>query len=134
MRLDCKGGGVFTMSNGEKQDELIAELTRLKAEKYALERDNARLRASVRGAPLEIRVSPKRAVSIYGLQRWPTTLYQEQMIRLLDHKEEILKFIADNQAELKQTPKYPAKTMAAAAGEPNDESDDSEPNEPDPDE
>ena len=45
---------------------------------------------------LSLKVSQKGAVSVYGLGRFPVTLYPRQMARLLSIKEEIETFIADN--------------------------------------
>ena len=54
-----------------------------------------------RGA-LYCRVSEKGAVSVYGLQRMPVTLYVEQWQRLLDFADEIRRFLAAHDAELKR--------------------------------
>jgi hypothetical protein len=51
---------------------------------------------------LYMKVSQKGAVSLYGLQRMPVTLYLEQWTRLLDFAEEIRKFIKEHDAELKR--------------------------------
>lgn len=51
---------------------------------------------------LYCRVSPKGAVSVYGLQRMPVTLYLEQWQRLLDFSDEVRKFIQEHQSELKR--------------------------------
>jgi hypothetical protein len=48
-----------------------------------------------------IRVSDKGGVSVYGLGRFPVTLYKEQWLKLLDMADEIRKFIAENDAKLK---------------------------------
>lgn len=76
-------------------DDLKAELERLKAE-------NAKLKKGS-GAKKDItfKVSQKGAVSVYGMGRFPVTLYREQWDRLLAKKEELLQFIEDNQADLK---------------------------------
>ncbi len=50
--------------------------------------------------PLLFKVSEKKAVSIYGLNRFPVTLYKDQMLRLLDSSNEIRKFIEENNNEL----------------------------------
>jgi hypothetical protein len=50
---------------------------------------------------LKLKVSDKGAVSVYGLQRFPVTLYGEQWLRLLEEKENIEAFIAKNQSKLK---------------------------------
>lgn len=74
-------------------DDLKAELDRLRAENESLKKRTAR--------GTSIRVSEKGAVSVYGLGRFPVTLYQEQWIKLLDMADEIRGFIGDNQGTLK---------------------------------
>jgi hypothetical protein len=74
-------------------DELRAELERLKAE-------NERLKGQqTRGVTLK--VSEKGGVSVYGMGRFPITLYKEQWIKLLDTADEIRAFIKANDAALK---------------------------------
>ena len=76
------------------EEELKAELEKLKAE-------NATLRA--RGAKgVSMKVSEKGAVSVYGLGRFPVTLYQEQWLKLLEVAEDIRAFIGDNAERLKK--------------------------------
>ncbi len=76
------------------EEDLKAELERLKAE-------NAALKA--RGAKgVSMKVSEKGAVSVYGLGRFPVTLYQEQWRKLLDMSEDIRAFIQENEARLKK--------------------------------
>lgn len=79
------------MSN---EQDVQAELERLRAE-------NAALKAKGGGRGMSLRVSQKGAVSLYGLGRFPVTLYKEQWLRLLDQADEIRQFIADNDASLK---------------------------------
>ena len=55
-----------------------------------------------RRGPLYCKVSEKGAVSIYGLQRMPVTLYVEQWERLLAFADEIRRFIKEHEAELKR--------------------------------
>jgi len=74
-------------------DEMDDELARLRAENERLKK------AAARGG--SIRVSEKGGVSVYGLGRFPVTLYKEQWLRLLDMADDIRAFIRDNQAELK---------------------------------
>jgi hypothetical protein len=50
--------------------------------------------------PLLFKVSEKKAVSIYGLNRFPVTLYKDQMIRLLDSADAIRYFIEEHNNEL----------------------------------
>lgn len=75
-------------------EEMKRELERLRAENEALKR-----RAS-KGASMK--VSDKGGVSIYGLGRFPVTLYQEQWLKLLDMADDIRAFIAENKDKLKK--------------------------------
>ena len=54
---------------------------------------------------LYCKVSEKGAISVYGLQRMPVTLYVEQWQRLLDFSDEIRKFMTENDAKLKRKEK-----------------------------
>ena len=74
-------------------DMTDSELARLRAENERLKR------AASRG--ITIKVSEKGGVSVYGLGRFPVTLYKEQWTRLLDMAEEIRAFIRDNETSLK---------------------------------
>ncbi len=74
-------------------DDLQAELERLRAE-------NERLKSAGRGR-LTMKVSEKGALSVYGMGRFPVTLYKEQWLRLLAMSEEIKAFIEANNASLK---------------------------------
>ena len=78
------------MANDE---DLKAELERLKAENEKLKN------RSTRGVSLK--VSEKGGVSVYGLGRFPVTLYKEQWSKLLDMAEDIRAFIRENDARLK---------------------------------
>ena len=74
-------------------DELRAEVERLKAE-------NASLKArTTRG--VSMKVSEKGGVSVYGLGRFPVTLYKEQWAKLLDVADDIRAFIREHDGELK---------------------------------
>jgi hypothetical protein len=53
-----------------------------------------------RGA-LQYKVSEKGGVSVYGLGRFPVTLYYEQWIRLLDQADQIREFLEENKSQLK---------------------------------
>jgi hypothetical protein len=76
------------------EDELKAELEKLKAENAALKSRGSR--------GVSIKVSEKGGVSIYGLGRFPVTLYQEQWLKLLDMAEDIRRFIQENEGQLKK--------------------------------
>jgi hypothetical protein len=74
-------------------DPLQAEVEKLRAE-------NAALKArTTRGVSIE--VSEKGGVSVYGLGRFPVTLYKEQWAKLLDLADEIRAFLKEHDAELK---------------------------------
>ncbi len=75
------------------EEELKAELERLKAENEALKNRGAR--------GISMKVSEKGAVSIYGLGRFPVTLYKEQWQKLLDMADDIRAFIKENEGKLK---------------------------------
>jgi hypothetical protein len=83
-----------TLQAMASEDELRAELERLKAENEALK--------SRRSGAVSMKVSEKGGLSVYGLGRFPVTLYQEQWIKLLDLSDDIRAFIKDHQAELKK--------------------------------
>ena len=51
---------------------------------------------------LEFRVGQKGGVSVYGLHRFPVTLYREQWIKLLAVKEDLLQYIEAHESELKK--------------------------------
>jgi hypothetical protein len=74
-------------------DDLREEVERLRAENEALKAKSSR--------STSIKVSEKGGVSVYGLGRFPVTLYKEQWIKLLSMAEEIKSFIAENEARLK---------------------------------
>ncbi|MBK7961512.1 MAG: hypothetical protein IPK04_10115 [Bdellovibrionales bacterium] len=76
-------------------DDMKAEIERLRAENEALKN-----KKSTSGT-LSMKVSEKGALSIYGMGRFPVTLYKEQWIKLLGIADEIKKFIADNGDRLK---------------------------------
>ena len=75
-------------------EELQAEIERLRSE-------NERLKRPARGQ-MSLRVSEKGALSVYGLGRFPVTLYREQWEKLLGMGEEIRQFIQENDHLLKK--------------------------------
>jgi hypothetical protein len=77
-------------------DDLRAELERLKAENEQLK--------SQRGRSVSLKVSEKGGVSVYGLGRFPVTLYKEQWTKLLAMADDIRAFIKDHDADLKAKP------------------------------
>lgn len=75
-------------------EALVAELAKLKAENEALKKSNAR--------GISLKVSQKGAVSLYGMGRFPVTLYKEQWLKILEMSDVIRTFITDNSAQLKE--------------------------------
>jgi ribosome-interacting GTPase 1 len=75
------------------EDDLKAEVAQLKAEMEALKARTSK--------GISLKVSEKGAVSVYGMGRFPVTLYKEQWLKLLDMNEDIRRFIADNDSKLK---------------------------------
>lgn len=67
----------------------------LQAQIEALRAENAKLKAAKNG-PLSMKVSEKGAISIYGMGRFPVTLYKGQMERLLANVDQIKAFIESN--------------------------------------
>ena len=76
------------------EEELRAELERLRAE-------NEALKGRPRGQ-LYMKVSEKGALSVYGLGRFPVTLYREQWDKLLGMSDQIRQFIQENDHLLKR--------------------------------
>lgn len=74
------------------QAEMMKEIERLQAANAAL---------AAKGTPrLAFKVSPKGALSVYGMGKWPVTLYRSQWEKLLGMDKDIRKFIADNATTL----------------------------------
>ena len=75
------------------EEDARAELERLKAENERLKRQQSK--------GLSLKVSEKGGLSVYGLGRFPVTLYKEQWTKLLDMADEIRVFMRENDAQLK---------------------------------
>jgi hypothetical protein len=75
-------------------EDLENELERLRKENEALKKSAS--------SNIRMKVSEKGAVSIYGMGRFPVTLYKEQWLKLLEMSTEIRAFIAANEAQLKK--------------------------------
>jgi hypothetical protein len=73
-------------------ESMEQELVRLRAE-------NERLKSKT-FKTISFKVSQKGALSVYGMGRFPVSLYKEQWVRLLDKKDEILQFIKENENQL----------------------------------
>jgi hypothetical protein len=76
-----------------EEDDMKAEMARLKEE-------NERLKAR-QSRGLSLKVSEKGGVSVYGLGRFPVTLYKEQWTKLLDMADDIRAFLKENETRLK---------------------------------
>ena len=74
-------------------EDLKAELERLRSENAALKKGAS--------TGITMKVSEKGALSIYGMGRFPVTLYKEQWLKLLGMAEDIRAFIAANDGRLK---------------------------------
>lgn len=74
-------------------EEMQAELERLRAENETLKRPRGQM---------SLKVSEKGALSVYGLGRFPVTLYREQWEKLLGMSGEIRSFIEQHDSELKK--------------------------------
>jgi hypothetical protein len=74
-------------------DDLKAELERLRQENATLKKGAA--------SGLRLKVSEKGALSVYGMGRFPVTLYKEQWLKLLNISDDIRAFIAANEGQLK---------------------------------
>ena len=72
------------------KEELLARIAELEAQAGSKKKGN-----------LEFRVGEKGGVSVYGLGRFPVTLYYEQWIRLLDVADNLRSFLEDNKSRLK---------------------------------
>ncbi len=79
-------------------DETVEQkLARLEAENQALREQTEKKNNS----QMRLKVSEKGGLSLYGLGRFPVTLYKEQWGRLLDYTDEIRSFLKENDALLK---------------------------------
>ena len=75
------------------EEEMRAELERLRNENASLKKGAA--------TGITMKVSEKGQLSVYGMGRFPITLYKEQCLKLLDMSDAIRSFIAENDAALK---------------------------------
>lgn len=77
----------------DSTEALKAELDKLRSENEALKKGKER--------SVSLKVSEKGGVSVYGMGRFPVTLYKEQWLKLLDMSQEIRDFIDENSDKLK---------------------------------
>ena len=76
-----------------EEDDLRAELERLRAKIEAIDANKDRIR---------LQVSVKGALSLYGIRRFPVTFYADEWETILEKSGEIRRFIAEHPAELKR--------------------------------
>jgi len=74
-------------------EDMKAELERLRAENERLKKRSSRA--------ISMKVSEKGGLSVYGLGRFPVTLYKEQWAKLIEMGDDILAFIRENDSKLK---------------------------------
>jgi hypothetical protein len=91
---------VAVWQSGGRHEAMMADED-VKAELERLRAENAALKSRGGGRSASLKVSEKGGVSVYGLGRFPVTLYKEQWLKLLDMAEEIRDFIRENDAKLK---------------------------------
>ena len=89
------GCGITELKTMPTEEEMQAEIAKLKAENEALKKPVAR-------GQMSMKVSEKGALSVYGLGRFPVTLYREQWEKLLGMSEQIRQFIQDHDEQLKK--------------------------------
>jgi hypothetical protein len=77
----------------QNDQELKTELEKLRAENAALKKTSSK--------GLSMKVSEKGGLSVYGLGRFPVTLYKEQWVKLLDMTDDIRAFLKANDSQLK---------------------------------
>ncbi len=77
-----------------EEDDLRAEVERLRAKVAEIDRKKK--------ARIQLKVSQKGALSLYGLRRFPVTLYADEWEEVLERSDEIRSFIAEHPAELKR--------------------------------
>jgi hypothetical protein len=88
--------------------DLKDELERLRSENAALKKGAS--------SNVRMKVSEKGALSVYGMGRFPVTLYKEQWLKLLDMSDQIRAFIAANEAQLKARIRRRFELRSARAG------------------
>jgi hypothetical protein len=81
------------METTMSDEDLKAEIERLRSENAALKKGAA--------SGISMKVSEKGALSVYGMGRFPVTLYKEQWLKLLDMSADIRAFIDANESRLK---------------------------------
>ena len=85
--------------NSRREENALSDVD-TKAELERLRRENEALKKGASDG-IRMKVSEKGGVSVYGMGRFPVTLYKEQWLKLLDMSDEIRAFIAENESRLK---------------------------------
>lgn len=83
------------------KEKVMSDVDNLKDEVERLKAENSRLKEQTKVRQTRLKVSEKGALSVYGLGRFPVTLYKEQWLKLLDMDPEIREFIKENDEALK---------------------------------
>lgn len=93
-----------TQEPQEANQALQDEIEKLRAELHAAKAAAAAAAKNANVSIVAMKVSEKGGVSVYGLGRFPVTLYKEQWLRLIGMKQEIASFILDHERELSTKP------------------------------
>lgn len=88
----------------QTKESIQSEIARLRKENAYIRGQNENLEKSMAEANLRLSVAPRGGVSLYGVGRFPFTLYQDQWDLVLSMAQEIRQFIIDNQSRLKPRP------------------------------
>jgi hypothetical protein len=92
--------GEHDVIKSRSERKIVMSDNDMKAELERLRQENAALKKGASDG-LRMKVSEKGAVSVYGMGRFPVTLYKEQWLKLLNMADEIRAFIGENEARLK---------------------------------
>lgn len=97
--IELQGGDGIPQQNPPANTPPVAETA--EQELARLREENARLKQSKSaGGTVSLKVSEKGGLSVYGLSRFPVTLYREQWTKLLDRVDDIRQFMKDHDKEL----------------------------------
>lgn len=112
------------MSNSTVKMQDTAEVADLKAQLEAMKAEQAKLLANLaakRGSSISFKVSEKGAVSVYGMGKFPVTLYGEQWDRLLSEEvtSQLKEFLAENRAAGKLSVKQAKQPQPMTAAQPD---------------
>ena len=94
----CNRGVIDPRPRGRAVSDMTSEQMKEELERLRIENEALKKRSEKR---LSLKVSQKGGVSVYGLGRFPVTLYKEQWEKLLDLSDDIRAFIQENEPQLK---------------------------------